>query len=79
MTKAAVRAMDTVQGFAAEAGKIIRDFLVLGGSKRGWTTWLTASGRYGSRPLCQPRSTCPTWASSLSTIGRPMASMRRRW
>ena len=43
MTKAAVRAMDTVQSFAASKGKIIRDFLVLGGSKRGWTTWLTAA------------------------------------
>ncbi len=43
MTKAAVRAMDTVQTFAARKGKTIKDFLVLGGSKRGWTTWLTAA------------------------------------
>ena len=43
MTKAAVRAMDTVQQFAAEQGKQIDDFLVVGGSKRGWTTWLTAA------------------------------------
>ncbi|WP_051497279.1 PhoPQ-activated pathogenicity-related family protein, partial [Candidatus Contendibacter odensensis] len=43
MTKAAVRAMDTVQIFAASKGKNIKDFLVLGGSKRGWTTWLTAA------------------------------------
>ncbi len=43
MTKAAVRAMDTVQSFAASKGKKIDDFLVLGGSKRGWTTWLTAA------------------------------------
>ncbi len=43
MTKAAVRAMDTVQRFAAEKGTRIDDFLVLGGSKRGWTTWLTAA------------------------------------
>lgn len=43
MTKAAVRAMDTVQTFAASKGKQINNFLVLGGSKRGWTTWLTAA------------------------------------
>ena len=43
MTKAAVRAMDTVQEFAAEKGTRIDNFLVLGGSKRGWTTWLTAA------------------------------------
>ncbi|HHW76480.1 MAG TPA: hypothetical protein GX399_05515 [Xanthomonadaceae bacterium] len=43
MTKAAVRAMDTIQIFLADRGKSIRDFLVMGGSKRGWTTWLTAA------------------------------------
>ena len=43
MTKAAVRAMDTVQEFAASKGTRIDNFLVLGGSKRGWTTWLTAA------------------------------------
>ena len=43
MTKATVRAMDTVQEFAASKGANIENFLVLGGSKRGWTTWLTAA------------------------------------
>jgi PhoPQ-activated pathogenicity-related protein len=43
MTKAAVRTMDTVQTFAASKGKSIKNFLVIGGSKRGWTTWLTAA------------------------------------
>ena len=43
MTKAAVRAMDAVQDFAAGRGKTIKKFLVMGGSKRGWTTWLTAA------------------------------------
>lgn len=43
MTKAAVRAMDTIQEFSASKGRTVKDFLVLGGSKRGWTTWLTAA------------------------------------
>ncbi len=45
MTKAVVRAMDTVQAFCASdaGGRIgVRDFVVAGGSKRGWTTWTTA-------------------------------------
>ena len=46
MTKAAVRAMDTVIAFCASeaAGKLkIERFVVAGGSKRGWTTWTTAA------------------------------------
>ena len=46
MTKAAVRAMDTVTGFCAtpDGGKVMVDgFVVAGGSKRGWTTWTTAA------------------------------------
>ncbi len=46
MTKAAVRAMDTVTAFAAspDGGKLnIDGFVVAGGSKRGWTTWTTAA------------------------------------
>jgi len=46
MTKAAVRAMDTVQDFLKkpDGGAIeIKDFVVCGGSKRGWTTWTTAA------------------------------------
>ena len=42
MTKAVVRAMDAVQSYLA--GRVrIDDFIVVGGSKRGWTTWLTAA------------------------------------
>jgi len=46
MTKAAVRAMDTVQSFcqSAAGGKVkIDTFAVSGASKRGWTTWSTAA------------------------------------
>jgi PhoPQ-activated pathogenicity-related protein len=46
MTKAAVRAMDTVTAFcgSAEGGNTkVDQFVVAGGSKRGWTTWTTAA------------------------------------
>lgn len=46
MTKAAVRALDTMTAFCAteEGGKVKVDrFVVAGGSKRGWTTWTTAA------------------------------------
>ena len=45
MTKAAVRAMDTMTAFAASedgGGAEVDRFVVAGGSKRGWTTWTTA-------------------------------------
>ncbi len=44
MTKAAVRAMDTMTAFAATeegGGAEVNRFVVAGGSKRGWTTWTT--------------------------------------
>ena len=44
MTKAAVRGMDAIQAFARDAWSFdIRNFTVTGGSKRGWTTWLTGA------------------------------------
>lgn len=43
MTKAAVRAMDVVSAFTADSTAVkIDEFVVAGGSKRGWTTWTTA-------------------------------------
>ena len=46
MVKSAVRAMDTIQTHLKgldEGAVKIEKFLVSGGSKRGWTTWLTAA------------------------------------
>ena len=44
MVKTAVKAMDVVQDFTKKELKIeTQNFTVCGGSKRGWTTWLTGA------------------------------------
>lgn len=46
MTKSVVRAMDAVQEFCATpaGGSLtVEEFVVAGGSKRGWTTWTTGA------------------------------------
>ncbi|MEA1952613.1 MAG: PhoPQ-activated pathogenicity-related family protein, partial [Planctomycetota bacterium] len=46
MVKSAVRAMDTITAVMAseeEGGRTVDRFVVAGGSKRGWTTWITAA------------------------------------
>jgi PhoPQ-activated pathogenicity-related protein len=43
MTRAAVRAMDAVSDYSAQVLKHpVKQFVTAGGSKRGWTTWMTA-------------------------------------
>lgn len=44
MVKSVVRGMDAAQAFAAEQWNAsLERFTVIGGSKRGWTTWLTGA------------------------------------
>jgi len=43
MTKAAVRAMDTIVSHCAGAQVAVDGFVVAGASKRGWTAWTTAA------------------------------------
>ncbi|WP_051786378.1 PhoPQ-activated pathogenicity-related family protein [Endozoicomonas numazuensis] len=43
MVKASVRAMDTIQALMKEKHINIAHFVLAGGSKRGWTVWLTAA------------------------------------
>jgi PhoPQ-activated pathogenicity-related protein len=65
MTKAVVRAMDSIQVFAATVESSfpdvprIDDFIVAGGSKRGWATWLTAAVEAGRGSQSRIRAILP--------------------
>ena len=50
MTKASIRAMDAIQDFIEKTHSVqIKEFLINGASKRGWTTWTTAAVDKGRR------------------------------
>ena len=44
MTRAIVRAMDLAQEIVLQNDIVVKDFVVSGASKRGWTAWTTAAG-----------------------------------
>ena len=79
MTKAVVRAMDTVQAFAEsyDGGGFpqpprIDDFVVAGGSKRGWATWLTAAVEAAKGSASRVRAILPA-SIDLLNLGKQFA------
>jgi PhoPQ-activated pathogenicity-related protein len=46
MAKAVLKAMDALQAFSKQAGmKPLKEFIITGASKRGWTTWMVGASK----------------------------------
>jgi PhoPQ-activated pathogenicity-related protein len=84
MTRSAVAAMDALGEFSAQAtnwqfGKLEK-FMTCGGSKRGWTTWLTAcvdKRVVGIAPVVYDNLNIPAQlALHFKTWGKPSPSIR---
>ena len=81
MTKAVVRAMDSIQDFAANPGEVwpkpprIDNFIVAGGSKRGWATWLTAAVESGAGGAVRVKAILPA-SIDLLNLGE---QFERHW
>ena len=58
MTKAVIRALDTLQSFPGRFGDVrprvpgVEEVIIVGGSKRGWTTWLAAAVEANNSGWC---------------------------
>ncbi len=80
MVKSAVRAMDCITEFAAsEAGgkHAVSKFVVGGGSKRGWTTWMTGVADQRVAASYRSSSMWPMWMHRFVITSRPMDSGQR--
>lgn len=76
MVKSAVRAMDTLQAWSAGRKRPVRNFIVMGLSKRGWTTWLTAA--YDSRRQRRVKAIMPCVIDTLNFF-RQFAHQKEMW
>jgi PhoPQ-activated pathogenicity-related protein len=88
MTKAAVRAMDAVTAFLAkwpDGAPTVKNLVVAGGSKRGWTTWSVAHVDprvVAVAPIVIDTLNCPpsSRASGAPTAsGRPQSGITSIW
>ena len=73
MTKSAIRAMDAIVDSTKNSSNPIKEFVVMGASKRGWTTWMTAAS--GDKRV---KAIAPMVIDNLN-VGKQMAQQIREW